>query len=36
MRDALDYVTKTLNLRYIVTATNILIYTSDGILMNKQ
>ena len=36
MRDALDYVTKTLNLRYIVTATNILIYSSDGILMNKQ
>ena len=36
MRDALDYVTKTLNLRYTVTATNILIYTADGMLLNKQ
>ena len=36
MRDALDYVTKTLNLRYTVTATNILVYTADGILLNKQ
>ena len=36
MRDALDFVTKTLKLRYIVTVTNILIYTSDGILLNKQ
>ncbi|GEM_PF-7060231 len=36
MRDALDYVTKTLNLHYRVTATNILVYTADGILLNKQ
>jgi len=35
-RDALDYVTSTLNLRYTVTSTNILIYTADGILLNKQ
>ena len=36
VRDALDYVTKTLNLSYKVSGTNILIYTSDGILLNKQ
>ena len=36
MRKALDYVTTTLNLRYTVTATNILVYTADGILLNKQ
>lgn len=35
-REALDYVTSTLNLRYKVTATNILIFTDDGILLNKK
>ena len=35
-REALDHVTSTLNLRYEVTATNILIFTDDGTLLNKQ
>lgn len=36
VRDLLNYVTKTLNLRYIVTETSILIYTVDGTLLNKK
>ena len=36
LRDLLNNVTKTQNLRYKVTATNILIFTSDGILLNKR
>jgi len=35
-RDLLNNVTKALNLRYKVTDTSILIYTDDGILLNKQ
>ena len=36
LRDLLNYVTKTLNMRYAVTDTNILVYTGDGTLLNKQ
>lgn len=36
LRDLLNDVTKTLGIRYIVTDTNILVYTADGILLNKQ
>jgi hypothetical protein len=36
VREVLNYVTSTLNLHYKVTATNILIFTDDGILLNKQ
>ena len=36
LRDLLNNVMYTQNLRYKVTATNILIFTSDGTLLNKQ
>ena len=34
-RDLINDVTKSLNLRYTVTDTSILIYTADGTLLNK-
>ena len=36
LRDLLNYVANTLNIRYVVTETNILVYTADGTLLNKQ
>jgi hypothetical protein len=36
LRDLLNYVTKSLGIRYTVTDTNILVYTADGTLLNKQ
>ena len=36
VRDLLNYVTKSLNMRYSVTDTSILIYTTDGTLLNNN
>ena len=35
-RNVLDYITKSLNLHYTITATQILVYTDDGISLNKR
>ena len=35
-RNVLDYITKSLNLHYTVTATHIFVYTDDGVPLNKK